>query len=199
MVTRNDLQSAGWREKLHDGSRITIRAISKDDEELELAFLKDLSPEFQRLRFLGLVRDPDAEVVHELTNIDPRREAGFIAVASRDGEEVEIGAARLRVDADKTRCDCAVTVSEPWQGRGVGSLLMRYLVEEARVRGIRHMYAVDPIACEKTHQLALRLGFRRRPDPDDPAAMIYDLDLDSFPGAERWVATDVSKQRGAAW
>lgn len=177
MSPKEEPQHAGWTEKLNDGTELLIRAISTDDVKLEHDFLQHLSPEFRRYRFLGLVQDPTPEVVRELTEVDPRDESVFIAVVRRDGEESEIGAARFRVNKDGTSCDCSVTVSDAWQKRGVGSLLMRHLIEAARARGVRNMHAVDPVGHEGSHQLATRIGFQRRQDPEDPATVIYELPL----------------------
>ena len=71
----------------------------------------------------------------------------------------------------------SVTVAERWQKRGVGSLLMRRLVDAARVRGIRHMHASAPVQSDNSHHLASRIGFERCQDPNDPATVIYDLEL----------------------
>lgn len=168
---------AGWNEKLSDGAAVWIRPVSRQDAGLELEFLRGLSPEFRALRFLGLVREPCPEVARELTELDPANAAGFIALVTHEGHEREIGAAHFRTNMAGDSCDCSVTVSEDWQKHGVGSLLMHRLIEVARVRRIQHMRAVAPASSEGSRELASHLGFDRRQDPRDPAAMIYHLDL----------------------
>ncbi len=167
----------GWRSKLHDGTPVWIRPIDRQDAELELEFLNSLSPEFRGLRFLGLVREPSLEVARELTALDPARAAGFIALISQDGRDRQIGAAHFHVDAKGDGCDCSVTVSDEWQKRGVGSALMRRLVDTARARGLRHMRAHAPARSDGSHHLAARIGFRRRLDRHDPATVVYHLRL----------------------
>lgn len=170
-------QQTGWTEQLPDGTTVRIRPSNKHDAELELEFLNRLSPELRSLRFLGLVQDANPEVIRELTSPDPRTAMALIALISNEGQDQQIGAAHFRVNTKGDSCDCTVTVSEEWQKRGVGSLLMHHLIEAARVRGIRHMHAVAPVQNENSHSLALRLGFERRQDPHDPAVMQYDLKL----------------------
>ncbi len=167
----------GWTEQLHDGTTVRIRPSNKHDAELESEFLNRLSPELRSLRFLGLVQDTSPEVIRELTSPDPRTAMALIALISNEGRDQQIGAAHFRVNTTGDSCDCTVTVSAEWQQRGVGSHLMRHLIEAARARGIRHMHAVAPVQDEDSHSLALRLGFERRQDPDDPAVMLYDLKL----------------------
>ncbi len=167
----------GWHNTLVDGTSVWIRPIDEQDAELELEFLNNLSPEFRRLRFLGLVRDPCPEVARELTDLDPARAAGFVALVSREGRHHQIGAAHFHINAEGDGCDCSVTVSEEWQKRGVGSSLMRRLVDAARARGVKHMRAHAPARSDGSHHLATRIGFRRRLDRRDPATVIYHLKL----------------------
>jgi acetyltransferase len=174
MSPPNVTPDTGWVEQLYDGTRLWIRPISRQDAELELQFLDHLSPEFRSARFLGLVRDPSPEVARELTDIDPANAVAFIALVSDDGRERQVGAAQFHATGDS--CDAALTVSGEWRKRGVGSALMRHLLEAARARGIRHMRAFAP-ARGGGDRLASRIGFRRRVDPDDPATVIYDLRL----------------------
>lgn len=177
MASTNAHPDTGWHQKLYDGTSVWIRPIDRQDAELELEFLNQLSPECRSLRFLGLVRDPSPDVARELTDLDPANAAGFIALVSRDGRDQQIGAAHFHTNTSGDGCDCSVTVSEEWQKRGVGSSLMRRLVDAARARGLRNMRAYAPARSDGSHHLAARIGFRRGPDLRDPAAVVYDLKL----------------------
>lgn len=167
----------GWHIKLHDGTSMWIRPVDEQDAELELEFLDSLSPEFRGLRFLGLVREPCAEVARELTDVDPARATGFIALISEQDRDRRIGAAHFHIGTKGDGCDCSVTVSEAWQKRGVGSSLMRRLVDAAKARGLRHMHAQAPSHADGSHHLAVRIAFRRRPNRRDPATIVYHLKL----------------------
>lgn len=167
----------GWNWRLYDGTPIRLRPIGPDDAELELEFLNRLSPEMRSLRFLGLVKEPCLDVARELTLLDPARAVGFAAVVPAEGRELQVGAAHLRANAAGDHCDCSVTVSDEWRRRGIGSALMRLLIDAARRRGIRHMHAFAPVRGDDSHHLAARLGFQRGPDRYDPAVVVYHLDL----------------------
>lgn len=177
MPKSNTPSGNGWTEKLNDGTPVRIRSIDGQDAELELEFLQHLSPEFRKARFLGMVRDPSAEVAHTLTDIDPARAMAFIAVASYQGRDHQIGAAQFHVNAAGDNCDASLTVSGEWRKRGVGSLLMRHLIEAARARGIQHMRAYVSIPSDGGDNLIASIGFQRRQDPRDPATVYYDLPL----------------------
>lgn len=77
----------GWSRRLRDGTPVHIRPIGKQDAGLELEFLHGLSPEMRSLRFLGLIREPGPDVARGLTDLDPRRAAGFIAAVSDAGRD----------------------------------------------------------------------------------------------------------------
>jgi len=166
-----------WRERLRDGSVVRIRSIRPGDAEREHAFLARLSPENRANRFIALIRAPDERVARDLTCTDPAREVALVALARGGDREAEIGAAQYCTSKDGSRCDCAVAVDSKWQRRGVGRLLMWHLIEIAHARGIRRMYAVDPVRCAGAHHLAERLGFHCRPDPEDPAVTTFELTL----------------------
>lgn len=167
----------GATRRLRDGTLVRIRPIGKEDAELELEFLNRLSPEMRSLRFLGLIREPCPDVARKLTDLDPRRAAGFIAVVTEAGRERQVAAAHFYISQAGDSCDCSVTVSDEWQQRGIGSLLMGVLIAAARERGIRHLRAFAPANSDGSHSLAARLGFKRRLDLHDPAVEAYHLEL----------------------
>ncbi len=166
---------SGWIERLPDGSNVHIRPIARQDAELELAFLRELSPEFRNARFLGLAHDPSPEVARALTEIDPTHAVALIAVILQDGREREVGAAQFHASGDV--CEASLTVSGEWRRRGVGSALMQHLIQAARARGLRRMRAYGSMRSPSGDHLALRLGFQPRPNPDDPATSLLELDL----------------------
>jgi GNAT superfamily N-acetyltransferase len=166
-----------WAETLSDGTRVLIRPIHKEDAVLERAFIRRLSPESRRLRFLGQMNEPSDALVKALTDIDYRRDVAFIALVHRDGEKREVGVARYGTSDDGTACECAVTVADEWRKRGLGVALMRHLIEVARSRGVRSMFSIDEADNAGMRDLARFLGFRRSRDPDDATQVIHTLAL----------------------
>lgn len=168
--------AARWHEKLRDGTSILIRPICKEDAALERSFIERLSPESHRYRFLGHLRVTD-EIVRRLTEIDYRRDMAFIALNDDAAEPKEIGVSRFCISQDGESCECAVAVSDEWQGKGLGTLLMRHLIEVARQRGIKRMVSIDAGENVGMRDLAKGLGFNREVDPDYRSQVIYTLDL----------------------
>ena len=169
--------SLRWIDPLFTGEAVLIRPLTPEDIARERAFLARLSPEYRSYRFLGLIKGTEESVLRELTQVDPTRETVLVAIARRDDEDIEVGVARYRIGTKPEHCDCAVTVDPAWQRRGVGRLLMCHLIDVARTQGIRRMYAVDAARSAGAHRLAEQLGFRSCPDPEDPAATTFELEL----------------------
>ena len=166
-----------WVDTLRDGTQVLIRAITKQDEALERAFIKRLSPQSKRLRFLGQIGEPSDKLVRSLTDLDWQRDAAFIALVHRDSEKREIGVSRFSLSADGKTCECAITVDDAWHGRGLAVALMRHLIELARSRGITSMFSIDTADNQRMRDLAGFLGFERKADPDDVRQVIHTLTL----------------------
>lgn len=166
-----------WGDTLRDGTRVLIRPIQRSDAALERAFIRRLSPESRRLRFLGSISDPSDELIRRLTDIDYQHDVAFIALVHRGGEEVEIGVSRFSIGADGQSCECAVAVSDEWQNKGLGAILMRHLIGVARMRSVHTMVSFDAADNTAMRDLAEFLGFRRERDPDDATQVIHTLVL----------------------
>lgn len=165
-----------WDALLFDGQSVLIREIRKQDLELERRFIERLSPTSRRFRFLGTLVSPSDNLLRQLVVLDPARDVALIALISEGGEQSEIGVARLSEDGDDT-CEFAVTVSDEWQHKGLGTLLMQHLIYLAMDRGIKSIHSTDAEDNEPMREFAAHLGFKRTPDPDDATLVVHSLDL----------------------
>jgi len=172
-----DSAIACWKEKLRDGTTVLIRPISADDVELERRFIERLSPQSRRFRFLGEIKSPSPSLLKQLTQLDPTRDAAFVALIADGADKLEIGVARFNARPDGLTCEFAVTVSDEWRNQGLATILMRHLIDVARQRGIECMYSMDAWDNDAMRELAEHLGFTRKPDPNDGTQVLYTLDL----------------------
>ena len=165
-----------WKQTLRDGTTVLIRPIRSGDAEVGRRFIQQLSSTSRRFRFLGEVT-PTVQLLEKLTNPDPAHEVAFIALIADGAQKREIGVARFSARSDGLVCECAVVVSDEWQHRGLGTILMRHLIDLARERGIECMYSMDAAENAGMRELAEHLGFRRMPDPNDATQVLHTLDL----------------------
>ena len=155
-----------------DGERVTIRPIRPEDAGIERDFVKALSPEAKYMRFMSTLKELTPEMLARFTQVDYSRDMALIAVvpavASDGAGERQIAVCRYVRDAGGNSCEFALVVSEAWQGRGLGTHLMRRLIEIARDRGLALM--TGDILAANSGMLALvdDLGFVVSDVPGEP-------------------------------
>jgi RimJ/RimL family protein N-acetyltransferase len=128
--------------RLDDGRSVTIRPILPTDRNALKAFFESLTPATRRLRFLLPLRELPESLLRELTAVDQRSHVALVAVA-------EAGPARppgeVVAEARYVRCaqaDCAelaIVVAEGWRRHGLGSFLVRRLMRQGRLAGLRRL------------------------------------------------------------
>ncbi len=166
-----------WIETLNDGSHVLVRPIRAEDRERESEFIERLSPESRHFRFLGEMREASPALLDQLVNVDHQKDMAFVALVHDSGVLREVGVSRYSTSGGDKHCECAVTVANDWQHRGLGVVLMRHLIDVARRNGFRQMFSMDAAANESMRDLANYLGFDRKRDPQDATQVIHTLDL----------------------
>jgi GNAT superfamily N-acetyltransferase len=112
-----------------------------------------------------------------LTVIDPATDTAFVALIAVGAEKREIGVARFSALPDGTDCEFVVTVSDEWQNKGLGTLLMRRLIAVARERGIKVMHSSDAADNDMMRKFAEYLNFHHTRDPEDATQVLYSVSL----------------------
>jgi GNAT superfamily N-acetyltransferase len=166
-----------WRQSLNGGGHVLIRQISKYDAPAERAFIEGLSANTQRMRFMAHVQHPSDKLIAQLTQLDGVTQVALVAVTKEGAAEKIVGVSRYHLDAAKNRCECALVVADDWQHKGLGSALMKHLIEIARANQISALESVE--FAENTYMRTLmhELGFHLRSDPDDATQVICRLVL----------------------
>lgn len=112
---------------------VEVRPVRMDDEERFAVFMAGLSPHTLTRRFFTGCSRPDRRLVRALIAAGDRRDV-LLAV---DGEERVLGHAMGFLRDGTT--EIAVMVADEWQGRGVGSRLVRTLLRRAVAHGAREV------------------------------------------------------------
>ncbi|MGZ4129304.1 MAG: bifunctional acetate--CoA ligase family protein/GNAT family N-acetyltransferase [Actinomycetota bacterium] len=115
---------------LRDGSTVHIRPVRPEDRTLVEDYLMGLSPETRRLRFWSQAIDVGT-LAKQVVDADYDNHLTLLVL---HGEEMVGGAQYLRADA--RRAEISLSVSDAWQGRGIGSILVGQLAQAASPRGI---------------------------------------------------------------
>jgi RimJ/RimL family protein N-acetyltransferase len=160
---------------LRDGTEVLVRPIVPGDKGLLLAAFERLSPESRYRRFFAPVTELKPAVLEFLTEIDYVNHFAWAALATEDGEQVGVGVARyVRLD-DPEAAEAAVTVIDPYQGRGLGSLLLEALALEAIEQGIRRLEGEVLEENEGMRAVLRRVGARFR--AEGSGVLRFEIDL----------------------
>ena len=151
-----------WPWTLKDGSAVTIRPIRAEDECRMVEFHGELSDGTVFLRYFQAQR-LESRVAHErLTRrcfVDYDREVALVAerMNKDSGDNELLGVARLVRQRDERVAELGVVIADRWQGMGLGTELLRRLLEIARNEGIERITA--EILSENLAMLALAKRF----------------------------------------
>jgi RimJ/RimL family protein N-acetyltransferase/nucleotide-binding universal stress UspA family protein len=140
--------------RLRDGSTLIIRPIAATDGDLLLSGFERLSDRSRYLRFQAPQTSLSEAQLSYLIDVDHHDHEALLGL---DGAENVVGVARFVRVTDRV-AECAVTVTDDWQGRGVATVLLDRLVERAREEGIDRFTAL--VLAENADALRLleRLG-----------------------------------------
>jgi len=111
--------------------------------------------------------------------VDFDRQIALVVVRPQEGAVAEqiTAVARLFKGPGSDRAEFAIVVTDVWQGRGIGSQLLRRLADVARAEGINLIKGT--IQSENTRMLKAcgRAGFELAPAQDDARDITVTLDL----------------------
>ena len=123
------------------GEEVTIRPIRPEDEPKVVQFHKRLSERSVYLRYASLMK-LEQRVAHERLSricfIDYDRETALVAETD-DGEIIGIG--RLTRQPGRNEAEFAMLVVDDYQGEGIGTELLRRLVQVGRDEGLDQITA----------------------------------------------------------
>ncbi|MDC0742855.1 bifunctional acetyl-CoA hydrolase/transferase family protein/GNAT family N-acetyltransferase [Polyangium mundeleinium] len=129
------------REMLPGGQEVLVRPLRISDEDALKDLFYRLSDESTYQRFMKFKRSHPHEELLQLVCLDYEQNMGLVVIHSDNGCEEIIGLARYDVASATRRADIAFVVRDEWQGRGIGTLLMRRMAEVARARGVMGFFA----------------------------------------------------------
>ncbi len=161
---------------LRDGTLIQLRPIHPRDGKHAANFKSRISPESIYNRFLGYLPPLSKEVIERFTEVDYERE---IAIVAEHGEleKEPIAVARL-ASLEGSRAEFAIVIADDWQRKGLGSILIKYMIRVAVKMNFDSIYASyfsDNVGIKK---LLYRNGFRKRSQDGGTVSVELPLDME---------------------
>ena len=157
---------------LRDGSTATIRPIRPEDEPLLADFHTTLLEHSVYLRYLQVLK-LSQRVAHErlarLCFIDYDREVALVAdrLDPATGKQAIVGVGRLIRAHGAPQAEFAVLVSDAYQRSGLGTELLRRLLEIGRAEGVRRIFAEILPENQGMRRACQKLGIALRYSPGD--------------------------------
>jgi acetyltransferase len=126
---------------LKGGISVQLRPIRPDDEVMEKDFIQRLGPDSEYNRFFGYFKNPSPDKLRLLCNVDYETEMAIVALISpRMGSEMIIGVGRM-IESTQNRAELAVVVADEFQHLGLGTKLVKMLLNFAKDRKFSSIYA----------------------------------------------------------
>ena len=136
-IASHNRSSLRRRVSLDQDRWVSIRPIERTDASGLSGFYAALSTESSRRRFLSYGRQVPMDLILTFA-----AGTGLVGILREAGPNDGAVVAHASVDADTAESgEVAFAVADDLQGRGIGSALMRQVVELARARGLRRLTA----------------------------------------------------------
>jgi acetyltransferase len=157
--------------QLEDGSELTLRPIRPEDEPQIVKFHYTLSEHSVFMRYFHWMKLEQRTAHERLTRmcfIDYDRQMAFVAMRTnpKTGENEITGVGRLVEMHTPGTAELAVIVSDAFQRRGIGALLMAQMIEFAKAEKVERIVATVLFENRPMRKLFERFGFSVRQGED---------------------------------
>jgi acetyltransferase len=129
--------------KLRDGRTVILRPIKPEDEPLWLEMFHNFSEESIHFRLFQTIIEP---VAHEFSarycNIDYDRELAIVVELEEEGKRKLLGVVRLNIETNENEGELSFIVADQWQGQGLGSKMVDYMIEICKDKKLEKIHAV---------------------------------------------------------
>ena len=125
---------------MRDGTPVEVRALRPTDEGDMLAALEQTSMQSLQRRFFTPKRHFSDKERAFFMEIDFKKHVALVVLTGEAGQQAIVGGGRYVV-TEPGQAELAFVVIDAWQGRGIGSILMRHLIGLAREAGLHELTA----------------------------------------------------------
>ena len=157
---------------MKNGKNAVLRPIKPEDEPMEEGMFRNFSEQTQRFRFFQLIKNITHELLVRYTQIDYDREMAIIAEVDDNGQKKMAGVVRLIADPYNETAEFAIVVADPWHHLGLGNKFSDYILEIAKKRGIRKIYANVLNDNHTMLKMLKKRGFKITKDEEDSYAVL---------------------------
>ena len=171
------------RKSFKDGPELLVRPIKPSDEEMMRRLFYSFSDESKFLRYFSNIKTMPHNNMQKYVSVDYQNVLAIVAVLQRGNTERIIAEARMASYPGEDVFDMAFLVDEDFQGKGIASFMLDYLIQIARERGIRNLTA--DVLSQNNKMIAVFKKARVKPvfrGEEGSIKVIFTLDEGDFTG-----------------
>jgi GNAT superfamily N-acetyltransferase len=135
-VGLEELEELETRFVSEHGVAVRFRPIEPTDEPLIQELFYRSSEQTIYMRFFAYIKAMPHSRAQQLVTVDYDNSLALVGTVQEGERDVIIAVGRYTRDAHTNYADCAFTLRDDWQDKGVGRYLVQRLMEIARGRGI---------------------------------------------------------------
>lgn len=171
-------QSARVHVTSREGKALVLRQIEPADAGALQRFFDRLTPQEVRMRFLHPINALSDTFARQLCELDPNSEVAWVLAEPDDAQQLEIyGVARAHLDLVVLQAEFAIVVQGRFAGQGIGTALMRHVIETMRKLGATELWSDVLVENDAILALCKSLGFTRSMAPHNAGIFRVTLTL----------------------
>ncbi|MDW7690752.1 bifunctional acetate--CoA ligase family protein/GNAT family N-acetyltransferase [Flammeovirgaceae bacterium SG7u.111] len=156
--------------EMKSGEEIFVRPIMPEDEPLIIQFHKTLSDQSVYFRYFHSV-SYDYRVSHDrlarICFVDYDREIALVALRPGAEGDTLLAVGRIVKMRTENECEFSITISDAMQGMGLGTHLLKKLIEVAKAEGLEKIKADILPENRSMRKVCEKLGFKLRLDMEE--------------------------------
>jgi GNAT superfamily N-acetyltransferase len=167
--------------RLRSGKSLMVRFVEPDEADALQNYFRSLSVRSRYNRFLGAMSElPQTELGHFI-HVGENDRFSVVATTTIDGVETIVGEARYGFDSGAASFEFGLSIDDRWQGRGIGSALLKNLQCRAAALGAKRLFGDTLRSNDVMMGLARKSGFSFTRNPDDWKLVRFEKYIDLTP------------------
>ncbi len=153
--------------RTRNGETVNVRFVEPRDAEALQNYFRSLTMPSRYKRFLGAASELPQALLEEFIHIGKADRFSVIATMPVDGRETIVGEARYAFDSDTASIEFGLSIDDRWQGRGIGSALLKNIECRAASLGASRLFGDTLRSNDAMIGLARKAGYVFANTPGD--------------------------------
>jgi len=175
-TTVNELGTVEWKNLKIDSQTYYMRPLHPADERLLQEFFYSHSKETLIMRYSHHPKQMSREKAATLVAVDQNKDLALCVVKQKGPKEEIEGVGRYYFIESANSAEAAFVVRESEQGKGIANILLKELINVAKIRNLSSLYAYVRAENKAMRRVFEKNNFVRKPG-DSPQEVVLELDL----------------------